>query len=108
VHVPRGKGEFLAQVPHGLPDVLGDLTGDIPDRRSDLVLEFAEVIRAVAEFLAALVGDPVHLPPVGLVVGDQALLLGPGQPRGDGPGGRGVDAHEPVLEQPDHLIPMAG
>jgi hypothetical protein len=104
----RGIGQFLAQVAHGLPDVLGDLTGNIPDRRGDLVLELAEVIGAVAEFLPALVGDPVDLAPVGFVVGDQALFLEPGQPRVDGPGGGGVDAHEPVLEQPDHLIPVAG
>src|SRR6266702_585381 len=85
MELARRPGQLLAQGPHGLPDVLGDLAGDVADRRRDLLFEFGEVVEAGVQFLPALSGDAVDLPAVGLVVRDQALFLEPGQPGIDRP-----------------------
>src|SRR6266704_518567 len=85
MELARRPGQLLAQGPHGLPDVLGDLAGDVADRRRDLLFEFGEVVEAGVQFLPALSGDAVDLPAVGLVVRDQALFLVPGQPGIDRP-----------------------
>src|SRR5215475_10832629 len=86
LELARGPAKFLAQGAHGLPDVLGDLAGDVADRRGDLFLKLGEVVQARVQFFPALVGDAVHLPAVGFVVRDEALFLEPGQPRVDRPG----------------------
>ncbi len=75
-----GPGQLLAQAAHGLPDVLPDLADDVADRRGQLLLELVQLVAAAAQFLAPGLGDPVDLPSVYLVVGDQALFLQPGQP----------------------------
>src|SRR5215475_12251609 len=67
LELARGPAKFLAQGAHGLPDVLGDLAGDVADRRGDLFLKLGEVVQARVQFFPALVGDAVHLPAVGFV-----------------------------------------
>src|SRR5262249_46434685 len=95
VELPRRPGQLLAQRAHRVPDVLGDLAGDVADRGGDLFFKLREVVEAGPQFLASLLGDAVDLPAVGLVVGYQALFFEPGQPRVDGPRRGRVDAHEP-------------
>ena len=73
-------GQLLAEAAYGLPDVFPDLADDVADRRGQLFFELVELVAAAAQLLAAGFGDPVHLAPVDLVVGDQALFLEPGQP----------------------------
>src|SRR6202021_1480590 len=102
-HLAGGPGQLLAQAADGGPDVLAELAGDVADGLRQLLLELVELVAAAAQLLAARLGDPVDLAPVLLVVGDQALILEPGQPRVDRARGRGVDAHEPVPQQPDYL-----
>src|SRR5215469_1944721 len=104
VELPCRPGELLAQGPHGLPDVLGHLAGDVADRGRDLLFKLGKVAVARVELRAALVGDAVNLPAVRLVVRDQALLLEAGQPRVDRAGRRRVHAHEAILQQPDDLV----
>src|SRR6185437_8047146 len=101
-------GQLLAQAPHGLPDVLPDLTDDVADRRGQFLLELVELITAAAQFVAAGFGDPVDLAAVHLVVGDQALFLETGQPGVNRAGGGRVHAHEPVTQQPDYLVAVPG
>jgi hypothetical protein len=86
VELTRRPGKFLAQGTHCLPDVLGDLAGDVADRRGDLFLKLGEVVQSGVQFFPALVCDPVHLPAIGFVVRDEALFLEPGEPRVDRPG----------------------
>ena len=106
--VPGRPGELLAQAAHRVADVLTDLTRDVADGVSEFLLELGQVIETGPDLLAALLGDPVHLPAVFLVVRDQAVLLEPGQPRVDGARRRRVHAEEPVLQQADDLIAVPG
>src|SRR6185437_8371303 len=97
-------GQLLAQAPHGLPDVLPDLTDDVADGRGQFLLELVELITAAAKSVAAGFGDPVDLAAFHLVVGDQALFLETSQPGVNRAGGGRVHAHEPVTQQPDYLV----
>src|SRR6185437_12324764 len=102
--VPGRPGDLLAQAANGVPHILGDLARDVPHRLRQFLFQLGQVVEPGLDLLAALVGDPVDLAPVDLVVGDQAVLLEPGQPRVDGAGGGRVDTHEAILEQADDLV----
>ena len=103
-HLPGGPGQLLPQVADRFPDVLAHLADDVADRRRQLLLELVELVAAVAQLLAPRLGDPVDLAAVLFVVGDQAFFFQPRQPGVDRAGRRGVDAHEPVAQQPDDLV----
>ena len=80
---PGRPGQLLTQVAHRFPDVFLDLTDHVPDRVGQFLLQFGQLVLALVQFLASRVGDPVYLPPVHLIVGDQAFLFQPGQSRVD-------------------------
>ena len=75
LELPRRHGQFLAQGPHRIPDVLGDLAGDVADRGRELFFKLREVVKAGPQFLASLLRDAVDLPAVGRVVGYAGPLL---------------------------------
>jgi hypothetical protein len=100
----RRPAEFFAQAADGVPDVAADLQRDPASGRGQLILKLAQLIDPAPQLLSALLGDPVDLLAFHLVAGDQSLFLQPGQPGVDRPGRRRIDAEEPVLQQPDHLV----
>src|SRR5262249_24303905 len=101
-------GEFLPDGPDGLTDIDGDLLGHVAERLGQLILEVGEAAEPGPDLLPALVRDAVDLLAVDFLVRDQALFLEPGKPRVDSAGRRGVDAHEPVLQQADDLVAVPG
>ena len=92
---------------HGAAHLVADLAGQAVHRAGDLGLQLVQLVLPAGQLLAAGVGDLVDLAAALLALGDQALGLQALEPRVDGARGGGVQAHEAVLQQPDHLVAVA-
>src|SRR5215211_789285 len=106
-HLPGRLLQLGLEVSDAAPHLVADLAGQAVDRPRDLGLQLVQLLAPAGQLLAAGVGDPVDLAPALLALGDQALGLQALEPGVDGPRGGGVQAHEAVLQQPDHLIAVA-
>src|SRR5215211_2658457 len=105
--LPRRLLQLLLEVANGAPHLVADLAGQAVHRAGDLALQLVQLVAAAGQLLAAGVGDPVDLAPALPALGDQALGLQALEPGVDGARGGGVQAHEAVLQQPDHVVAVA-
>src|SRR4030095_4797067 len=107
-HLPGRLPELLLEVTDASLDLVADLAGQAVDRAGDLGLELVQLLAPAGQLLAAGGGDPVDLAAALLALGDQALGLQARQSRVDGPGRGRVQAHEAVLQEPDHVVAVPG